>query len=48
MLNICINQMVDVKILLIVCLLNEVIGLIRGVRFFIKRVVVGKIGEDEV
>ena len=40
--------MVDVKSLLIVCLLNEVIGLIRGVRFFSKRVVVGKIGEGEV
>jgi hypothetical protein len=40
--------MVDVKFLLIVYLLNEVIGLIREVRFFIKRVVVGKVGEGEV
>ena len=40
--------MVDVKILLIVYLLNEAIGLIRGVRFFIKRVVAGKVGEGEV
>jgi hypothetical protein len=47
-LNIYINQMVDVKFLLIVYLLNEVVGLIRGVRFFIKRVVAGKVGEGEV
>ena len=40
--------MVDVKFLLIVYLLNEVVGLIRGVRFFIKRVVVRKVGEGEV
>jgi len=40
--------MVGVKSLLIVCLLNEIIGLIRGVRFFIKRVVVRKVGEGEV
>jgi hypothetical protein len=40
--------MVDVKILLIVYLLNQVIGLIRGVRFFIKRVVAGTVGEGEV
>ena len=40
--------MVDVKFLLIVYLLNEAIGLIRGVRFFIKRVVTGKVGEGEV
>ncbi len=40
--------MVDVKFLLIVYLLNEVVGLIRGVRFYRKRVVAGKVGEGEV